>query len=208
MESNTKPIEDIDAIRTMMERSTRFLSLSGLSGIVAGLIAIAGSIVAIMLILKGNTDGTFPDLKGGNSGGMAELLFVDAIIILTLAVASALILSNRKAVKQGMKLWTPVSKRLLLNISIPLISGGLFIILLYNRELYELIIPAMLFFYGLALVSAGKFTFDEVFYLGVLEIATGFTAGLFPEYGIFLWIFGFGILHVVYGLVLYRKYDR
>lgn len=208
MESNKKPLEDIDTIRTMMERSTRFLSLSGLSGIVAGLIAIAGGIVGIMLILDGNTDGNFPDLISGGSQDVARLLFMDALIVLTLAVAIALFLANRKAIKQGVRLWSPASKRLLLNMVIPLVSGGLFIIILYNRELFGLIIPSMLIFYGLALVSAGKFTFDEVFYVGLLEIVTGLAAGMFPQYGIFLWMFGFGLLHVVYGIVMYRKYDR
>lgn len=208
MESNSKPLEDIDAIKTIMEKSTRFLSLSGLSGIIAGLIAIAGSIIAIILILHGNTDGTFPDLASADSEGLALLLFTDALIILTLAVVSALLLSYRKALRQGLKIWTPVSKRLLLNFSIPLITGGLFIIILYNRELYGLIIPSMLIFYGLGLVNAGKFTFDEILYLGILEIVTGLTACIFPEYGIFLWIFGFGLLHIIYGLLMYRKYDR
>ncbi len=207
MESKNKPMEDIDTIRTIMERSTRFLSLSGLSGIFAGIIAIVGCIAAIMLILDGNTDGTFPGLQD-TTGDIAQLLFIDALIILTLAVASALVLSNRKAIKQGVKMWTPVSKRLLLNLSIPLIAGGLFIIILYNQEFFGLIIPSMLIFYGLALVNAGKFTFSEIFYLGILEIVTGLTAGMFPEYGLFLWIFGFGLLHIVYGLVMYRKYDR
>jgi hypothetical protein len=208
MESRNKSQEDIDTIRTIMERSTRFISLSGLSGIVAGLIAIAGSIVAIIMILDGNTDGNFAQLASAESKRMAQMLFIDALLVLTLAVAFALILSNRKAVRQGVNIWTPVSKRLLLNLSIPLIAGGLFIIILYNRELFGLIIPSMLIFYGLALVNAGKFTFSEIFYLGLLEILTGLTAGLFPEYGIFLWIFGFGFLHIVYGLVMYRKYDR
>ncbi len=208
MESNSKPLEDIDAIRTIMERSTRFLSLSGLSGIVAGLIAIAGSIIAIVLILHGNTDGTFPGLSVGDSEGLAQLLFTDVLLILTLAVVSALLLSYRKALRQGLKIWTPVSKRLLLHLGIPLLTGGLFIMILYNSELYSLIIPSMLIFYGLGLVNAGKFTFDEIIYLGILEVVTGLTACIFPEYGIFLWIFGFGLLHIVYGLVMYRKYDR
>lgn len=207
MESKTNPIEEIDAIRSIMERSTRFLSLSGLSGIVAGLIAIAGSLVAIFLILGGETDGNFTMLASGPEG-MAQMLFIDSLIVLTLAVLSALILSYRKASRQKQKIWSPVTRRLLLHMSIPLITGGLFILILYNRELYNLIIPCMLVFYGVALVNAGKFTFDEIFYLGIFEIVTGLTAGILPQYGIFLWIFGFGILHIFYGLIMHRKYDR
>lgn len=208
MKSRNKSHEDIDAIRAIMERSTRFLSLSGLSGIFAGLIAIAGSVAAIFLILNGNIDGNFPDLTSGESAGMAQLLFIDALLILTLAVAFALLLSYRKASRQGVSIWTPVSRRLLVNLAIPLVAGGLFIFLLYERGVFGLVIPSMLIFYGLALVNAGKFTFSEIFYLGILEIITGLTAGLIPFYGIFLWIFGFGLLHIVYGLIMFRKYDR
>ena len=207
MESNRKPQEDIDAIRKIMERSTRFISLSGMSGVIAGLIAIAGSIIAIMLILNGNTDGNFPNLVSDDPG-TALLLFIDALLILTLAVASALLLSYRKASRQGLKIWTPVSRRLLVNLSIPLVTGGIFIYLLYNNDIFGLIIPSMLIFYGLALVNAGKFTYNDIFYLGILEIICGLIAGLLPEYGIFLWIFGFGILHIVYGILMYRKYDK
>ncbi|HEX2968042.1 MAG TPA: hypothetical protein VHO46_02975 [Bacteroidales bacterium] len=208
MERKFKPIEDIDTIRTIMERSTRFLSLSGLSGVTAGLIAVAGGIAAIFFILKGNTDGNFPALYESDSVKTAQLLFIDALLILIPAVLSSLLLSYRKAVRKGIKIWSPVSKRLVLNLGIPLITGGIFILILYNSALFGLIIPSMLIFYGLALVSAGKFTFDEILYLGILEIITGLAAAFFPAFGIFLWIFGFGLLHIIYGLVMYRKYDR
>lgn len=206
MESKNKPLEDIDAIRTIMERSTRFLSLSGLSGIIAGIIGLAGGLAAIFLILDGNTDGTFPDLGSGHA--IRESLIIDSLIMVVLAIIIALVLSYRKAIRLGTRLWTPVSKRLMIHLLIPLITGAFFIIILYNNELYSLIIPSMLIFYGLALVNAGKFTFGEIFYLGLLQVILGLVAALLPYYGIFLWLFGFGILHVAYGVVMYRKYDR
>jgi hypothetical protein len=90
---------------------------------------------------------------------------------------------------------------------IPLITGGLFIILLLVQNHVQLIVPGMLIFYGLALVNAGKFTYGEIFYLGLLEIITGLFSTLFPALGIYFWTFGFGFLHIVYGLFMYRKYD-
>lgn len=206
MESKNKPLEDIDAIRSIMERSTRFLSLSGLSGIVAGIIGLAGGLAAIFLILDGNPDGTFPDLGSGSA--MRESLIIDSLIMVLLAIITALVLSYRKALRQGIKLWTPVSKRLMIHLLIPVVSGGFFILILYNNDLYSLIIPSMLIFYGLALVNAGKFTFSEIFYLGLLQVILGLVAALLPYYAIFLWLFGFGILHIAYGVIMYRKYDR
>jgi uncharacterized membrane protein HdeD (DUF308 family) len=64
----------------------------------------------------------------------------------------------------------------------------------------------MLIFYGLALVSAGKFTFGEIHYLGMLEVLTGLLALVFPSIALFLWAFGFGVLHILYGLIMHKKY--
>jgi len=131
----------------------------------------------------------------------------DAVIVLSLAIMFAVSLSLRKAKRAGKNFWTPVSKRLLINLLIPLISGGIFIIILMFQNHIQLIVPGMLIFYGLALVSAGKFTYNEIFYLGILEIITGLISAFFPERGLLFWILGFGILHIIYGLVMYRKYE-
>jgi hypothetical protein len=71
----------------------------------------------------------------------------------------------------------------------------------------QLIVPCFLIFYGLALVNAGKFTFGEIFYLGILQIVTGLVSAFVPGWGLIFWIFGFGVLHIIYGLAMYRKYE-
>lgn len=104
-------------------------------------------------------------------------------------------------------MWTPVSRRLLLNLFIPLGTGAFFIFILYLESQWQLMVPAMLIFYGLALISAGKFTYNEVFYLGLAELATGFLAALYQGAPVLFWVLGFGLLHIVYGLIMYRKYQ-
>jgi hypothetical protein len=132
----------------------------------------------------------------------------EALIVLALALGVSVFFSYRKSVKKGLRIWTPVSKRLLVNLFVPIVTGGILILILYFQHHWQLIIPSMLIFYGLGLVNAGKFTFNEVFYLGVLEITIGLFSGIFPVYGIIFWCFGFGLLHIVYGLAMYRKYER
>jgi len=105
-------------------------------------------------------------------------------------------------------MWTPVSKRFLVSMIVPLISGGILILIVFIQKQFNLIIPFMLIFYGLALVNAGKFTYSEVFYLGLLQIISGLAATIFPEYALIFWTFGFGFLHIAYGLLLYRKYEK
>lgn len=196
METKPDYSEDIKTIKRIMEESSRFLSLSGLSGIFAGILAIAGGIGANFL-LQGNN---LLQISLEN-----ELISI-AVAVLILALAGSFYFSFREARKKNQKIWTPVSKRLLLSLLIPLAAGGFFIIMLYTENQLQLIVPAMLIFYGLALVSAGKFTYSEVFYLGLAELLTGSLAAIFNQYFILSWIFGFGFLHILYGIIMYRKY--
>lgn len=210
MKQNSNSIEDLQAIRKLMEDSSRFLSLSGLSGVFAGLTAIAGALVAYVFILgKGSfhfedylNNLPIHEIKKTNG-----LLISDAVIVLVVSVLFALYFSTKKAKRDGKLFLTRISKRLFINLSIPLLTGGLFVAVLMVQNQIQLIVPAFLIFYGLALVNAGKFTFDEIFYLGILEIITGLAAAFIPGASLLFWIFGFGILHIIYGLLMYRKYE-
>ncbi len=210
MENKSDYSEDIKAIKRIMEESSRFLSLSGLSGIFAGIAAIAGGCIANFIILRNNSFfSTAPliNLSANELNTMKIQLIIDALIVLVLALAGSYYFSYRSARLKGKKIWTPVSRRLLISLLIPLITGAFFIVIFYAGSLWQLIVPSMLIFYGLALISAGKFTYNEVFYLGLTELITGFLATIFAELAIFLWIFGFGFLHLGYGLIMYRKYE-
>jgi hypothetical protein len=211
MENNKNYLEDLRIIKKVMEESSRFLSLSGLSGVFAGLIALFGAASAVLIFLHGRIilpAGFSDGFTGQEIQNLRIKLIADAILVLVLAVGISFYFSRRKSVKKGLKMWTPVSKRLIMNFLVPLITGGLFILILYFHHNWYLIIPTMLVFYGLALVGAGKFTYSEVFYLGVLEVITGLTAAIFPAFGILFWCFGFGVLHITYGLIMYRKYEE
>jgi hypothetical protein len=210
MENNSNSIEDIRTIRRIMEESSRFLSLSGLSGVFAGVFAIAGALVAYFLILNSGSIHYAEYVRSLSINETTTIrwqLIADAAIVLSLAILSSLFLSFRKAKHAGKNFWTPVSKRLLINLLIPLITGGIFIIILMGHNNISLIVPCMLIFYGLSLVSAGKFTYNEILYLGILEIIIGLVSAIFPDQSLLFWVFGFGILHIIYGLLMYRKYE-
>ena len=210
MKNDTKFIEDLKAIRKIMEESSRFLSLSGFSGISAGLTAIAGALVAYFFILDNGSihfEEYLSNLSDKETFSIRWQLMADAAIVLVISVLLSLYFSLKKAKREGKNFLTLTSKRLLINLLIPLVTGGVFIIVLLFQNNIQLIVPCFLIFYGLALVNAGKFTFEEIFYLGLFEIITGLVAAFVPDLSLIFWIIGFGILHIIYGLTMYRKYE-
>jgi hypothetical protein len=201
--------EDLRAIRDMMERSSRFLSLSGMSGIVAGLLAIAGAAVAWFLILGRGfeiSETYFTDISSGNPWIIKKWLIVDASVVLAGALAASVLLSNRKALKSGRSLWNRVTARMLADLLIPLTAGGILCLVLLVRGEASYIVPVMLIFYGISLAGVSRLTFDEIRYLGLLEAAIGIIALFLPGYELLTWVAGFGILHIAYGIVIQGKY--
>jgi len=190
-------IEDLKHIRSMMERSTKFLSLSGLSGVMAGLFALAGAICAYIIIYKGFTV----------TGSTLFDLIITAVLVLILASSFGLYFSVKKAKKSGSKLWLSSTRQILKDFMVPMVTGGLFCILLIYHHNSYMLASAMLIFYGLALIYAGARTFRDIKILGACEIILGLFAGLFTQYGLLFWAWGFGIMHIIYGIVIYRKYD-
>lgn len=206
----SSPTEDLQAIRDIMERSSKFLSLSGLSGIFAGICALVGAAVARYILLdsgQGPYDDFFRGLGLELTPTVRYYLAIDAILVLAFALAGAAYFSFRKARKASQPIWTPSTRRMIVHLLIPLAAGGLFILLLVYRSNIEMVVPAMLVFYGLALVNAGKFTFGEIHYLGLTEIVLGILAGILINYGLLLWAIGFGLMHIVYGTVMFYKYE-
>jgi hypothetical protein len=199
--NSSHPSEDLQAIRDIMERSSKFLSLSGLSGIFAGLCALTGAAVAWFFILN-------PGQTEMSASGVRLFLMLDALLVLISAFLGAVYFSYRKAGKSGQSLWNHATRRVLIHLLIPLASGGIFILILASWNNLQLASSAMLIFYGLSLVNAGKFTFGEIHYLGLTEIALGILAGFFSGLGLLFWTIGFGLMHIIYGSVVYFRHER
>jgi len=208
---STNPNEDLQAIREIMERSSKFLSLSGLSGIFAGVCALLGAAVAWFFILDSGQvqNSEYMGSAGGSlTSGIRFYVVLDALLVLVFAVLGAVYFSQRKARKAGQQFWTNTTQRLLVHLMIPLVTGGIFTVILVFRNNLELVAPVMLIFYGLSLVNAGKFTFGEIQSLGLTEIGLGILAGIFINHGLLFWTVGFGLMHIVYGTVMYYRHER
>ena len=197
-------LKEVAEIRSMMERSSKFLSLSGLSGVSAGIVALAGWAWA-----QSYLDSRFgPGTEGVvNHRDILSFMLASALVIVA-AVGAAMFFSRRLAKRRGLALWNATARDTLAALLIPLGSGGLFSLILMRQELYGMIPSAMLLFYGMALVNAGKYTVHDLRLLGLCEIVLGLIAGLLSALGLWFWAAGFGLLHVIYGIAMYRKYEK
>jgi hypothetical protein len=198
--------KDLASIRNLMEQSSKFISLSGMSGVLAGIYALAGATYTYFFLYRGNGLRTVAYYRE-NPQQLVTLCAI-AGAVLTLSLVTGWYLSFRKAQKAGTTVWNETSKRLVLNLAIPLFSGGIFTLLLLYRGYYGIIAPSCLVFYGLALINASNNLYEEVRYLGYTEIVLGLLAAFYPGYGLFFWGFGFGVLHIFYGALMYSRYDR
>ena len=197
-------LQQLQEIRSIMERSTKFISLSGLSGVVAGCIALAGASLQYWYM---ESKGFYMNRLPLNT----DFLFfsvVNFMSILILALSMAYYFTSKKAKRQNQSLWNTTSQRMLINFAIPLASGAAFCGVLYYYQLIGLLAPASLIFYGLALVNGSNYTLSDVRNLGLIEIILGFISAFNIGLGLLFWAVGFGVLYIVYGIVMYYKYDR
>lgn len=205
MEENKNYLEDLKEIKDMMSKSSQFLSLSGLSGVLAGIYALIGGWQAEKMIAE-FIIGSY------NSEELVEALELKLIIIalsiITLSILTGLLLSYLKSKKLGIQLWNETSKRLIINFSIPLLTGGILIFILLIRQFYDFMIPTMLLFYGMGCINASKYTLGDVKYLGITITIIGLLSAYFYKYSVELWMLGFGFCHIFYGGMMWFKYDR
>jgi len=214
MSEQQQTLQELQHIKKMMERSSRFISLSGLSGIAAGVCALVGAWVAYDYVV-GNKDllidanlGLVQAAANDYSIIFNTWLFWIAAGTFAAAMVSAFIFTWIKSRKQGIPLWGKSAVRLLVNVSIPLVAGGIFLFKLIHFGTFGLIAPGCLIFYGLALINAGKYTLGEIRWLGGCELLLGLISLGFVGYGIYFWAIGFGILHIVYGAYMWYVYEK
>lgn len=198
-------IKDIEQIKDIMNRSTRFISLSGLSGVSTGIIALAGAYIAYQTLFKHSDFQVYEavELTGGVMGTMLAI----ALGTLIVSVISAIFFTRRQTKKQQLPAWDAQTKRLLINLLIPLAAGGLFALMLLLRGFVGMLPSVTLMFYGLALVNASKYSLSDIRSLGLIELVLGLLAFWLIGYGLLIWAIGFGLVQLVYGLLIQKKYS-
>lgn len=198
---------DIAEIRSLMERSAKFLALSGWAGVMAGIYALVGSFIAYRFL------NFSPNAGQGlaNEPAKTEMvgpLFILGASVLALTLATGFVLSARRARKLGEPFWNGGTRRLLQLMAVPLVAGGFLLLLFLMQGKFYLLVPISLIFYGLAIYNAGHYSYRELQYLGITEVLLGMVAAIVPQYGLVIWASGFGLLHILYGIYIYMKYQQ
>ena len=202
MNEQQQSLQELHHIKQMMERSSRFISLSGLSGISAGLFALLGAWFAVKRISM------YAHGKSISYETLQSQLIIIAALVLIAAFVAAFIFTYLRSRRNGVSIWGTTTYRMLINLAIPLIAGAFFVTRMVQMDHIFLIAPTCLLFYGLALINASKYTLGEIRYLGYCELILGIVNLWIPGYGLIFWAVGFGLLHIIYGIIMWWKYER
>ena len=217
-------LKALSEMRDLMNKSSRFISMSGLSGVAAGLIGLIGVVITYLLLDPFFLDlpfymrdiVTYAETRGEYSANISVVptleltrnILVVAAATLTFALLGAWYFTRRKAAKLGLTMWDDTAKRMIINLLIPLVTGGGFALVLLAHGIIGLVPAITLAFYGTALINASKYTLNDIRYLGIIQIVLSFVAAIFYEYSLLIWAIGFGLMHIIYGIVLYVKYEH
>jgi hypothetical protein len=212
MNKQQEQLDAINDIKKLMDRSSRFSALSGLSGVVVGVFALI-SIGINYQILKISPFEPISYLavlspNGEINNEILNLVVLNFALVLLVSFATAIWLSNKNADKKGVKIWDLTAKRMMINFIIPMFTGGAYCMILFTQNHIELIIPATLLFYGLALLNASKYTVNDIKYLGMLLVILGLLSSIYTDQALLFWAIGFGLLHIIYGSLMYFKYEK
>jgi len=195
-------LKDLSEIKNLMSKSSKFISLNGLSGILAGVYALIGAGYAFWLVSQSGQEYLSLD------GTVFRLVILDLLIVGTLSVGTAIFLTTKKASKNDEQIWDSLTKRLLTSFIVPLAAGGIYILIILHQQPYGQTTALMLLFYGLALLNASKYTLGDIKYLGYTQTILGLLCAILPDFGFWFWTLGFGVMHVIYGASMFYKYDR
>jgi hypothetical protein len=214
MEQNPH-LESIEDIRQLMHKSSRFISLSGWSGVAAGSCALVAAWLAKSKIHQyqaekgidaSNDKGTYIFRDGYKV--LEQQLITIAAITFVAALILAFVFTYLRSRKTGVPIWGYTARRVMVNVAVPMTAGGLVIWRMIDVGIYGLVAPVSLIFYGLALINASKYTLKEIKYLGYGQLLLGIVNLWLPGFGIYFWAVGFGLLHIIYGIVMWNKYER
>jgi hypothetical protein len=215
MDNGNEPIQALEEIKQMMDRGSRFVSLSGWSGIAAGICALVAAWIAHQKINQYTFENSndYNDMQGTYIFKDGHLLLANQLLVIGVltfiaAFFFAFLFTWLRSRKTSVPVWGFTARKVMINVAVPMVVGAVLIWRIADFGMYGLVAPACLLFYGLALINGSKYTVSEVRYLGYLQLVLGIINLWVMGYGLYFWAAGFGVLHILYGIVMWNKYER
>lgn len=195
--------ENLRVIRELMERSTRYSTFSGLSGICAGLFSILGCLVQRFWVLS------LP------ASERLVAFTINWTLVIALTIGADFFLTKRKAPLVGKTILSRLGRQMVVASAPGLLTGALLTLFLLQQGHMDQVYPVWMLSYGSAVCAVGLFSQKEVGRLGrafltagALTLALGLLTALQPyiaSLGLFITALTFGGFHIAYGLIVSRR---
>ncbi len=187
-----RAMDNLQYIRETMERATAFTAISGWGLVAIGITALAAAFISALISAQQKS------FKAWLAIWLAE-----AVIALLVAGWSM----DRKARAAKMPLLSGPGRKVAFSLSPPIFAGGILTVVLYRAGLTNAIPGLWLLLYGTGVITGGMFSVSAVPIMGLCFMALGAVAFLAPA-GFVDWFMaaGFGGLHIVFGVIIARRY--
>jgi hypothetical protein len=180
--------DNLKFIRETMERSTHFTAVPGYGGMLMGATAIVAAYIALQQVT----------LRDRLIVWLTEACLAFAIGVLAMWQKSKIAKTS---------LFSAPARKFAFGFAPSLIAGVVITLGLWRFEHYEMMAPAWMLLYGAAVVTGGAFSVRIVPLMGWMFIALGAIAiALPPGYGNYLMGLSFGLLHIIFGAIIAKRY--
>lgn len=181
-------MENLRFIRETMERAGSFTAVPGRAGIGMGITALAAAVVA---------------MRAPSSGAWLAVWLLEGLIAIGIGAAGMW----HKARKAGFSLLSGPGRKFASSFLPPLLVGALLTLVLYRAGNLQPIGGIWLLLYGTGIVAGGAFSVRVVPVMGFCFLLLGTVAEFAPA----VWVnsllaAGFGVLHIVFGVIIARRY--
>ncbi|MDX1492730.1 MAG: hypothetical protein R3253_01555 [Longimicrobiales bacterium] len=183
-----RAMDNLRYIRETMERSGSFTHVSGIGGVVMGLVALVAAFIARSM--------------AGDLEWLAVWIVAAGICLAVAAGSMA-----RKSRAEGVSLLSGPGRKFLWSVTPSLVAGAVLTLVLAQADATGLLPGIWLLLYGSAVVTGGSHSVRPVPLMGVAFMVAGAAALLSPAgWGDIYMAAGFGGLHILFGIVIWRKH--
>jgi hypothetical protein len=183
-----RAMDNLHFIRQTMERATAFTAVPGWGGVGMGVLALVAAGVA--------------ETRLSTDAWLATWL-TTAVLALTLGGWAM----SRKARLAGTTVFSYSGRRFVLSYVPPLVVGALLTGALVRAGQLDALPGTWLLLYGTGVVTGGAFSVRVVPLMGLCFMALGAVALFGPApWGNLLMAAGFGLLQIVFGVIIARRY--